>query len=598
MNAIPISTSNVAIMGTTATYRKKEPTLAINSAARTATRYRSMVFPLPALHVACQPELLAVLVLLHAIGMPGARDKEELTEMIRKSRWLFRCFFLACLMTTLAFGQAKEPPQDPLNRISPQSTVSSFLEACRAKNFERAMRYLDLRKLRSEQRLKEGPQLAQQLALVLDSDAQFDLAALSKDPEGDRKESLPANHERIATLPLKGKTANVELERQELRPGLSIWRFSPETVAEIPALAQAAAETPTEKKLPEPLVRWRFLDTSLWRWIALILSAAAAAGVSSLAGTLAVALIHRTAPSWDGGIAARLAGPVQVLLCAALFRVAMEAVDPSPKLRLYLGRAITLVTFLGIAWLCARIVDLVMRRVRYALDVKHHTFARSVLPLTARIVNITIFALAVVAVLGSWGYNTSAVLTGLGIGGIAIALAAQKTVENLFGGVAVITDRPVYVGETCKFGDSAGVVEDIGLRSTRIRTADRTLLTVPNAQLSSVAVENFSRRDKMLFHPVLNLRRDTTPDQVRTILESVERILRSNPKVEPGELPVRFVTVATNSLDIEVFTYIVTLDGNEFLKIQQELLLRILDAVAEAGTGLAMPALKAELEGV
>ena len=104
---------------------------------------------------------------------------------------------------------------------------------------------------------------------------------------------------------------------------------------------------------------------------------------------------------------------------------------------------------------------------------------------------------------------------------MALALAAQKTIENLFGGVAVITDRPVAIGDFCKFGNQVGTVEDIGLRSTRIRTLDRTLLTVPNGQFSSMTLENFSKRDKMWFHLTLNLRRDTTSDQMRTLLDSL-----------------------------------------------------------------------------
>jgi MscS family membrane protein len=177
----------------------------------------------------------------------------------------------------------------------------------------------------------------------------------------------------------------------------------------------------------------------------------------------------------------------------------------------------------------------------------------------------------------------------LGIGGIAIALAAQKTVENVFGGLSVITDHPVYVGDFCKFGDSVGTVEDIGLRSTRIRTLDRTVLTVPNAQFSSVTLENFSRQDKMLFHPKLNLRRDTTPEQVRNILAAIEKLLKAHPKVETGNLPVRFIGVGAYSLDIEIFVYILTEDGDEFMAVRQDLLLGILDAIKAAGSALAIP---------
>jgi MscS family membrane protein len=155
--------------------------------------------------------------------------------------------------------------------------------------------------------------------------------------------------------------------------------------------------------------------------------------------------------------------------------------------------------------------------------------------------------------------------------------------------VAVISDRPVFVGDFCKFGDRVGTVEDIGLRSTRIRTPDRTLVSVPNSQFSSMTLENYSKRDKMLFHFTLNLRRDTTPDQVRTLLDSLTKSLTNHPKVEAGAFPVRFIGVGTYSLDLEIFVYLLTRDGDEFLQMQQELLLSILDEVRAAGTSLALP---------
>jgi MscS family membrane protein len=155
--------------------------------------------------------------------------------------------------------------------------------------------------------------------------------------------------------------------------------------------------------------------------------------------------------------------------------------------------------------------------------------------------------------------------------------------------VSVISDRPVRVGDYCKFGDRSGTVEDIGLRSTRVRTIDRTLVSVPNGAFAAMTLENFNQRDKMLFHITLNLRRDTTPEQVRAVLESVGKTLTTHSKIEAGAVPIRFVGIGSYSLDLEVFVYVLTMDGDEFLKIQQELLLKILDEVAAAGTALALP---------
>jgi len=258
-------------------------------------------------------------------------------------------------------------------------------------------------------------------------------------------------------------------------------------------------------------------------------------------------------------------------------------------LRLYLGRVLALLFFWGIFWLCAAIIDAVVRRLRTRLEAKHKAFSYSVLPLAGRVFKIVVLLLAIAAVLSEWGYNTTTLLAGLGIGGVAIALASQKTIENLFGSVSVISDRPVSVGEFCKFGHSMGTVEDIGLRSTSIRTLDRTLVTVPNGSFSAMTLENFDRRDKMLFHVTLNLVRDTTPDQMRALLQAITKLLRDTPKIEAGGLPVRFIGIGSYSLDIEIFAYVATRDGDEFMTIQQDLLLAIMDAVESAGTALALP---------
>jgi MscS family membrane protein len=170
-----------------------------------------------------------------------------------------------------------------------------------------------------------------------------------------------------------------------------------------------------------------------------------------------------------------------------------------------------------------------------------------------------------------------------------VALAAQKTIENLFGGISVIGDRPVLVGDFCRFGDRVGTVTHIGLRSTRIRTLDRTIISVPNGQFSSMELENFSVRDKIWFHPTFSLRRDTTAEQLLKVLSSLEAILKNHPKVEVGSLPVRFVGLGTYSLNIEVFAYVKTPDFDEFLALQQQLLIKILQAVEDAGTALAIP---------
>jgi len=267
----------------------------------------------------------------------------------------------------------------------------------------------------------------------------------------------------------------------------------------------------------------------------------------------------------------------------------MEMASPSLLPRLYIERALELIFFLSVAWMGAVVVELIAEGWRSRLDPRVHAVSYSVLPLGRQVIKLSLFLIAILGVLSAWGYNTSTILAGLGVGGLAIALAAQKTIENLFGGISVIGDRPVLVGDVCRFGDQTGTVMHIGLRSTRIRTADRTIISVPNAQFSSIALENISGRDKILFHPTLNLRRDTTSDQLLQVLSSLREILTGNPKVETGKMPVRFIGVGTYSLDVEVVAYVTTRDYDEFVGLQQELLLKMLQAVEHAGTALAVP---------
>ena len=191
--------------------------------------------------------------------------------------------------------------------------------------------------------------------------------------------------------------------------------------------------------------------------------------------------------------------------------------------------------------------------------------------------------------LSAIGFNLTTVLAGLGIGGLAIAFAAQKTLENLFGGVSVLADEVLRVGDTCRFGDRIGTIEDISLRSTRVRTNERTVLAIPNGALAAMNVENLTRRDKMLFNPALGVRYETSPDQLRYLLAEVRRMLYEHPKVESDTARIRLAGFDNSALNLEVFSYVLTSDFAEFTAIREDLLLRIMEIVKESGSDFAFP---------
>ena len=492
-------------------------------------------------------------------------------------------FLVALLLTAVLRAQAPVPEaKDPLGRNTPQESVLHFLEACHARDYSKALRYLDLRKVPPADRAKEGPELARQLEDLLD-DTPFDIAMLSRDPEGDQSDGLSAGRERLDTFQVDGQTQELQLERVQLKPGFHVWLVASDSIPLIPKAHQLVSESSFEKKLPHQLVAFEIFDTPVWRWIALAIIGLV---VWILAGFLSWALMIALRPVADASV---FHGPLRIGLAMTGIRAAMEIVRLATLPRLYIERAIGLIFVLAVAWAGTVVIDLVTERWHSRLDPRVQAVSYSVMPLGRQVTKLLIFLFAILSVLSVWGYNTSTILAGLGVGGLAVALAAQKTIENLFGGISVIGDRPVLVGDVCRFGDRTGTVMHIGLRSTRIRTPDRTIISVPNSQFSSMALENISGRDKIWFHPTLNLRRDTTSDQLLKVLSSLREILRGQPKVETGPLPVRFVGVGTYSLDVEIMAYVTTADYDEFLALQQELLLKMLQSVEQAGTALAVP---------
>ena len=215
--------------------------------------------------------------------------------------------------------------------------------------------------------------------------------------------------------------------------------------------------------------------------------------------------------------------------------------------------------------------------------------AASLLRLLRRGADLLILFSAVIAVLLTFGVDPTPALAGLGVGGIAVALAAQKTLENVIAGASLIFDQAVRVGDFLKMGEIQGTVDHIGLRSTRIRTLDRTVVSVPNGQIANVSLETLSARDKFWFHHVIGLVYETTPEQLHQVVDGIRDLLIERPLVDPSSVRVRFVRLGAFSLDIDVFVYLLARDWNHFLEIQEQLLFAITEIVSRAGTSIAFP---------
>jgi MscS family membrane protein len=371
------------------------------------------------------------------------------------------------------------------------------------------------------------------------------------------------------------------------------WRFSRRTVSQLTALYDSLDDRWMLEHVPEPLLRPGPYEVLRWQWLALPLLLVVAAMIGALLTRLLRAIVSRavarTSTRWDDVVADRLHRPVAIALTLAAAWTLLPLLGlyaPAHAAAQRVGRVLLFVVFFWSLWRLVDVVREVLAGSRWALA---SPSSRALLPLAGRSTKVVLIAIAAVSVLSILGYPVGSLLAGLGIGGLAVALAAQKTVENLFGAFSIGVDQPFREGDFVKVDDFVGTVERIGLRSTRFRTLDRTLVTLPNGKLADMRIESFAARDRLRFAAVIGLVYETTPAQMRDVLAGFERVLRDQPKLWPDSLTVKFSTLAASSLDVEVMAWFQTSDWAEFQLIRQEVLLRFMEVVEGAGTSIAFP---------
>lgn len=482
-------------------------------------------------------------------------------------------------------------PNDPLGRTTPSGSVLGFLQAAQSGSYSIAAQYLQMSAAR---RQSEGEELASQLNAVLNSPAANAMHIGNfTQSQGIPQEGVALGRQRLGTMSSGDVEDDLDLVRVSDPSAGKIWLISSETLAKVPELYDQVEARQVESKLPSVLVKHKIGGVPLWQWLAMLLAVPIAAAI----GWLGLVVLQTPVRWW-----ARRRGQLEVanwrsvsapawLLTTTLaheFFVRYLGIALLP--RHYYFQLAYVALIVGVTWITWRVVRWSLRRVRNRALAHGHAGTGSLMLLGERILKALIFGFGVLAILGNLGFNMSTALAGLGIGGLAIGFGAQQTIANLFGGVSVLWDEVFRVGDTCRFGDRAGVVEDIGLRSTRIRTEERTLVAIPNGTVATINLENLSRRDKILFKTTLGLRPESKADHVRFVLSEIRKLLYSHPKVETQTVRVRLVDIGGSSLSIELLSYVLTRDFNEYTAVREDLLLRIMDVLEDAGGGLALPA--------
>jgi MscS family membrane protein len=478
-------------------------------------------------------------------------------------------------------------PDDPLGRGTPRSSVRGFLSSAKDRNYAQAAEYLDLRNLPPGLTESQGPELARQLWVVLDRTLWIDLELLSTSPEGEQSDNLPVVRERVGRLTAEGKNYDLLLQRVPRGDGVYIWKFADVTVADVPELYQQFGYGKLERIFPAWMFDVSILGINLWLWAAVIGLGIVLYPVAMLVTRMAAAGLRIFHVKAADQFERLFSGPITLLIWTVMVRSAATFLGSSIALSA-LSQART-VQMIGLAWLLMRVVDFMAQRAGANLERKGLGGSRVLLMPVARLIKFVALAGAILLWLDNAGYKVTTLLAGLSISGVAVALASQKSLENLFGAVTLFTSRPVKVGDFCRFGNEIGTVEEIGLRATRVRTLDRTVITVANAEFANLHLDNFSARDRFWYHPTLQLRYETTPDQIRYILVEVRKMLYAHPKILAEPLHVRFKSFGQYSLDVEVFAYIGVTDYTESLEVGEDLNLRIMDIVSASGSDFAFP---------
>lgn len=334
-------------------------------------------------------------------------------------------------------------------------------------------------------------------------------------------------------------------------------------------------------------------DVPWWQWgaLVLLLPAAWAAGlvIARVAANRISRIAAKTSATWDDVIAERTRGPLRLAASLLVVWAAVPWLGLNSAASVLVTRGIRAGALSVLFWGALRAIGASGEIVARSTWGRAHPAARSLLPVALRTARVAIFAAAVIAVLTEFGYPVTSLLVGLGVGGLALALAAQKTVENLFGALAIGTDEPFREGDFVRVEDFVGTVECIGLRSTRIRTLDRTIITIPNGRLADMRTESFAARDRIRLACTIGLVYGTSGRQMRNVLEGLERVLRSHPKIWSEVVVVRFKEFGASSLDVEVMAWFMTSDWGEFQRIRQDVLLAFMNIVEEAGSSFAFP---------
>ena len=482
----------------------------------------------------------------------------------------------------------------PPEHRTPRATMMSFLEAFYQEDgIDQAVAALDLSAVPSSLRPIKGPEIAVELKEILDRTRLIDPEEIPDDPDAEPYVFLshPAGRVVIAPGP-EGE-----------------WLFTAETVAAVPALFRALEDREVvegveraaaslspglwmRSKMPRALLATTVI-LELWQWLGLLVLAVAGIVLDRVVAYLAEAWtgrwLRRRIEVVDDDVLRRSARPFGIVAMGLVWALGLRFLWLPVGALTVLGVAVRFVVAAGVVWAAYRLVDILAAVLEDRAKRSRNRFDDLLVPLVRKSLKVFIAAFGLVFIADTLDVEISSLLAGLGLGGLAVALAAQDAVKNLFGSLMILIDRPFSVGDWVVIGSHEGVVEEVGFRSVRIRTFYNSLITLPNSNLISSAVDNYGARRYRRWSTKLPITYDTPPEAVDAFCEGIRELVRSHEITRKDAFEIHLNSFGESGLEVLLYVFFETGSWSEELAARHALALDILRLAEELGIDFAFP---------
>lgn len=484
---------------------------------------------------------------------------------------------------------------DPYKRSTPHGTVKGIFDALKKRDFTLLGAYLDpefVKKYANTPAKKE--RLLYQLSDLLNKHADINpKASLSNNPVGQLDDGLPEDQEMIGYL-LIDSSPSILLVRKNTRTDSlgtkKVWLLSSRFLQHVPAYHKKIAPTLIDRWLPKS-INISILGVSIGHLLACFIILLVAFFVGALMSAVTLSLFKLMFFVFRKHLfSLRLVFiPIALIIATSAYRDLSFLVGIDQPTRTLTQPVVNLLSLLSLAWLAYRLIEAFSAQFEYNSVTKRLKRNLSAVYLLKGIAKAVVVVGTLLLILNNFGVNIASGVALLGLGGLALALGAQKTVENFVGSIVVVTDQPINIGDYCRFGSIEGTVEDIGIRSTRIRTLARTLVTIPNGEFSSMQIENYSKRDRFLFNHTFAFGLDTSKQALEHVMQQMRELLTNHDDAYFEASRVRLRFTERDCFKVEVFCYIKTSDFADFLAKQERLLLLFIDLINHSEVDLALP---------